>query len=253
MKKLPILISIPHGGYKIPDEINNRISIKESDLFDDSDPYTIEIYNLGDKVSEVITTDIARAFVDLNRSPDDRPPKNTDGIVKSVTCYAIPIYITGMEPDNEIVENLIKSYYEPYHNKIKKALSQIDVELALDCHSMADIAPPISPDIGKKRPMICLGNVYGETCSMEITKKLADCFQYAFSLEESEVAINKPFSGGYIIRTYGEKPIPWIQVEMNRALYLRSTWFKRNGLKIDRSRLNDLNKMFETTLHRFFF
>ena len=35
MEKLPVLISIPHGGTQIPEELNEFICITEKDLFDD--------------------------------------------------------------------------------------------------------------------------------------------------------------------------------------------------------------------------
>ena len=41
----------------------------------------------------------------------------------------------------------------------------------------------------------------------------------------NEISINDPFHGGHITKTYGNKPVPWIQVEMNRDLYLTEPWF----------------------------
>ena len=78
MKKLPVLLSIPHGGKEIPPELDDHVCITEKDLFDDSDPFVIEIYDLGEKVEGSIMTNVARAFVDLNRSLQDLPPQNPD-------------------------------------------------------------------------------------------------------------------------------------------------------------------------------
>jgi formiminoglutamase len=37
---------------------------------------------------------------------------------------------------------------------------------------------------------------------------------------DKEVAINNPFSGGFISNAhYWHKGIPWIQIELNRSLY----------------------------------
>jgi formiminoglutamase len=95
LSKLPVLLSIPHGGTRKPEELEGHLSITNKDLFDDSDPFVTELYDLGDKVKRVIKTDIARAFVDLNRSLQDMPPQNPDGLIKSKTCYEKPIYIKG--------------------------------------------------------------------------------------------------------------------------------------------------------------
>ena len=122
MSKLPVLLSIPHGGTKRPSELNGHLCITEHDQFDDSDPFVVEIYDLGDEVQTVIKTDIARAFVDLNRSLQDLPPKNPDGLIKSSTCYEKPIYLNGKEPDESLRKMLIEMYYKPYHRAIQKSI-----------------------------------------------------------------------------------------------------------------------------------
>ena len=251
MEPLPVLITILHGGDIIPPELVERTCITPHDLHDDSDAYTIEIFNLNNKVLQVIYSDIARAFVDLNRSPEDRPPNNPDGVVKSSTCYNKPVYKTGLELNNSLTDKLLDRYYFPYHDRIKQACQGTDIRLGLDCHSMASIAPAIAPD-SSVRPTICLGNARGNSCAFEIVEKLADCFRIVFYLDKREVSINEPFSGGYTTRTYGSNPLPWIQVEFNRSLYLSEAWFDRKNLIIDKERLKELNHLFEKTLRLFF-
>ena len=310
MRQFPVLISIPHGGTNIPPELIDRVCIQPKDIFDDMDPFTREIYDLEPWVMEAIDTDIARAFVDLNRAPDDLPPQNPDGIIKSMTCYKKPIYIKGKEPDESLRQILIERYYLPYHRKLQEITSQNKkLKLALDCHSMAPEPPPISPDNpnekflqgGKKReaeklgrredgklrselliisrpnpetkenrhtrfaqhigpprrgapgrPLICLGNAHGKACDRDIVKKLAKCFCEAFELEEKDVTINQPFAGGYTTRTHGNNPLPWVQVEMNRSLYLTSPWFDPIILQVDNHRLIELNDRFKKTLELYF-
>jgi len=71
----PFLISIPHGGDVVPPEVKERVSITDRDVFYDGDTLTREIYNLRNSVAAFIEMPIARAIVDVNRAPDDRPPK----------------------------------------------------------------------------------------------------------------------------------------------------------------------------------
>jgi N-formylglutamate deformylase len=254
MTTLPVLLSIPHGGTEIPEELKERICIDPFDLFEDGDAFTREIYHLQNRVTDVVTTDIARAFVDLNRSTDDMPPQNPDGLIKSMTCFQKPIYIQGKEPDNSLTNTLIERYYLPYHSRIREIIKQETILLALDCHSMAAEAPAIAPDAGKKqkRPLLCLGNVHEKSCPGKTVEKLSECFCRAFSLKRSEVSINRPFSGGYITRAYGRNPVPWVQVELNRSLYLASPWFDSSNLQIDKNRLQQLNHQFENALRLFF-
>lgn len=253
MTKLPVLLSIPHGGTRKPSELDGHLSITAKDLFDDSDPFVIELYDLGDKVQRVIKTDIARPFVDLNRSLQDMPPNNPDGLIKSKTCYDKPIYTNGKEPDDSLKTMLIELYYNPYHQAIQKSIDELDLKLCLDCHSMAAIAPYFSPDKNNsKRPLFCISNNDGETSSQEMMELLADSISEAYSVDRKEISLNDPFHGGHITRTYGNKPIPWIQVEMNRSLYLTSPWFDEDALTVDANHLQKLNKQFENSLDLFF-
>ncbi len=252
MSKLPILLSIPHGGTRKPAELEGHLSITDKDLFDDSDPFVVELYDLGDKVERVIKTDIARAFVDLNRSLQDMPPDNPDGLIKSKTCYDKPIYAHGLEPDDSLKTVLIEMYYHPYHQTIQKSIDELDLKLCLDCHSMASAAPCFSPDkTQSKRPMFCISNNDGKTSSQEMMELLANFISKSYSIDRKEISLNDPFHGGHITKTYGNNPIPWIQVEMNRDLYLSGEWFDQNTLKINEDRLRELNRMFENALISF--
>jgi len=253
LTKLPVLLSIPHGGTKKPPELDGHLCILEKDLFDDSDPFVIEMYDLGEKVEGVIKTNIARAFVDLNRSLQDLPPQNPDGMIKSATCYEKPIYKPGGEPDDSLRSVLVEMYYKPYHKSIQKSIHELNLQLCLDCHSMASVAPNVSPDGNKKkRPMFCLSNQDGKTSSSQMIELLASCMSESYEIDRRNISLNDPFHGGHITKTYGNNPIPWIQVEMNRDLYLAKEWFNEETLSIDSSRLRDLNKMFENSLNLFF-
>lgn len=248
----PVLICIPHSGKKIPAELRQRIKIKPKDVFEDIDAYTKEIYDIGTNAMKIISTQYARTFIDVNRNENDLPPEQPDGIVKSMTCYKNTIYKKGKEPDEKLRTKLIKKYYDPYHTEIIGATKFLDFKLALDCHSMAPVAPDISPDVGKERPLICLGNCYGKSCPMDTTVKLAECFMHAFGLREQDIKINKPFFGKYTTQKYGNKPVPWVHVELNRKLFLEKPWFNSATQKVDKKRLLKLNYMFEMALRLFF-
>jgi formiminoglutamase len=94
---------------------------------------------------------------------------------------------------------------------------------------MLPLGSTFQKDAGKARPLICLGNNGDRrgrakkgsisTCSTEWITILAHMFKEEFLLD-SEVAINYPFSGGFISNAhYWHKGIPWIQIEINRSLY----------------------------------
>jgi len=249
LSRLPILISIPHGGRLIPEDLQKDIMISPLDVLEDSDAFTHEIYDMSDHAEYVYKADIARAVIDLNRSVDQIPPEFPDGIIKSHTCYGKQIYKQGRSPGKDKTESLIQSYYVPYHTQINDVLTQNPhIKLALDCHSMASVGPQYSKDKGKKRPLMCLGNVWGKTCSALMINQIATYFCQSFGFQSSDIRINEPFSGGYITQTYGMGPVPWIQVEISRALYLTERYFDSQTLQININRLHELNRMFKMGL-----
>lgn len=205
---LPFLISVPHSGLGIPPEVAGLNLLTPQQIAEDGDEGAAEIYAIGDHVDAYLTTDIARAFVDLNRAEDDR---RADGIVKTHTCWNVPIY---REPLPEsLIQDLLARYYRPYHAQLTElAKSAI---LGLDCHTMAASGPPIGPGAGVERPAICLSNADG-TCSTDVMHLLVDAFERAF---EHPVSVNDPFKGGFIIRRHADE-LPWVQLELSRAPFI---------------------------------
>lgn len=249
--KLPLLISVPHGGTEIPPELEERCAISGADILYDSDAFTREIYDLKNYVSAFVDTPIARAFIDLNRAPDDLPPANPDGVVKTMTVDKKQIYTENIHDDAPLVKNLLAKYYYPYHEKLSEFLSKEKIQLALDCHSMLPISPPIGQDPGQPRPLICLsngGDISGRptrkrpgiTCSPKTIQWMAQCFRKIFVFEDWEVQINMPFLGGHIIQSHQERYVEWIQVEINRNFYLHSPDIDSENLVRVRDRIAEI-------------
>ncbi len=247
---LPVFLSIPHGGTETPKELHDRICITPQDLFDDGDAFTADVYDLSGEVAGVVKAEIARAFVDLNRAPEDRPPQNPDGVVKTATCLNRPIYKPGREPDEALTALLIERYHGPYHARLEAAGADPRIRLALDCHSMLPTAPPIAPDAGRRRPLFCLSNGNGRTAPTQLLEALAAAFAAAFEVPREEIGLNDPFKGGYITQRHGGGRLPWIQVEMNRSLYLAGPWFDRDTRQIHPGRLENLRDRFRDALQR---
>jgi len=259
---LPLLISVPHGGHEIPPELRERVALTESHIFEDGDALTREIYAFQNEVIAFIDTPIARAFVDLNRSPFDRPPENPDGIVKTVTTMRRSVYKAGQFPDEALIERVLRAYYFPYHARIDELHTHSKIQLALDCHSMLAQSPPISDHPGKLRPLICLSNRGDEkgypteqrgpvTCPPKWIQLLAECFCSVFEIEKSEVEINNPFFGGYIIQSHFRGDLSWIQLEINRKLYLSPPNFNADLLAVVPERIAELRNKILTTMKLF--
>lgn len=206
--KLPILVSVPHAGTITPDEVKFLAHIAEIDVIKDGDEQAADIYlPLRDHGAQLVTTDIARAFVDLNRAPDDF---RKDGVIKTHTCWDVPIYDSS--PDEDLVARLLTRYYYPYHEKLRALAVAGDIRVGIDCHTMASQGPPVGPDPGQLRPVACVSDADG-TCNRAWTEELAS--QLSQSLG-GEVRINDPFKGGYITRTHAAE-LPWLQIEVSRG------------------------------------
>jgi N-formylglutamate deformylase len=245
---LPVLLSIPHGGTAVPTPWRERMRLTPRELFADGDACTPEIYDLGDAVAAVVQAEVARALVDLNRAPDDRPPANPDGVVKTTTAYGRPIWRDGVAPSPDEADTLIATYHAPYHGRLAALAAREGVVLGLDCHSMAAVAPPAARGPGAPRPPFCLSDRDGRSAPSALVARVREALATTFGLSTAEVAVNTPFQGGYIVARHGGAPIPWLQVEMSRAWYLTPPWFDEATLTVDAARLRELRERFHRAL-----
>lgn len=203
--KLPLIISVPHAGLTIPEEAADYCALTEKQILADSDEGASEIYDLKSEVAGYVTTDIARAIVDMNRAEHDR---SKDGIIKTHTSYDVQVYHKPI--DEELVKVLLDRYYHPYHQQLSESVGK--VKLGVDCHTMAAVGPPCAKDSGCGRPNICLSNADG-TLPQEWFERLVHCFEESFN---SDISVNHPFKGGHIIRSHSSE-LPWAQIELSRA------------------------------------
>ncbi len=209
MNALPLALSVPHSGIRVPDEVRDICALGAQEVIEDGDVGADEIYSpLAPHVLAFRKSEIARAIVDLNRAADDF---RKDGIIKTHTCWDVPVYQEF--PDDDLIASLLENYYTPYHKTLTEFSTMQDVPVCIDCHTMATHGPPVGPDPGKERPLICLGNVHHKTCSEAWIALLAEILEAEF---RQPVAVNAPFAGGYITRHYGQRK-PWIQLELSRT------------------------------------
>ena len=207
---LPLLVSVPHAGLRVPSEVERLCALTPAEIAEDGDGGAAEIYAIEDEVGAFVTTDVARAVVDMNRSRDDI---RSDGVVKTHTCWNVPVWHRPLSQAE--VGGLLDAYHRPYHRRLTELGSSGHWVLGVDCHTMAATGPPVGPDPGAERPWVCLSNDDG-TCPPEWIESLQQCFQERL---DGPVTVNHPFRGGYITRSHAAE-MPWIQIELSRAPYL---------------------------------
>jgi N-formylglutamate deformylase len=238
-KRYPFLLSVPHGGTEVPDPVRPLLLLGDEELRYYCDPCTRIVFGYQDRVAAYIDTPVSRMVVDLNRPPLPLPLRDPDGIIKLRTIDGKEVWRPGLVPDMHLIHNLLMTWYFPFHQQVDELIDRNPVRIAFDCHSMLPYGSKSQKDAGKARPLICLGNNGDRqgrakkgsiaTCSEEWMSTLAGVFKEEFSLDK-EVAINNPFSGGFISNAhYWHKGVPWIQIEINRALYEPDPSFTRSG------------------------
>lgn len=246
--KYPFLLSIPHGGISIPPYIRGKITLNSQQIFEDGDVYTDQIYNIP-SAEKVIIQKTARVVLDMNRKEDDLPPKNCDGIVKTKNCECEQIYRNDLS--SKEVNRLLDEIYHPFHNAIKHSLTNPEIIFAFDCHSMLPFSPIRDGTDQEKRPLVNLGNLDGDSCDNQDINVFASLLAKSFGISVKEVSLNKPFKGGWITQKYALNPLPWIQIELNRALYYGEDCYLFPIQESDSIRIRRLNNMLDTTFQHF--
>ncbi len=208
---LPLLISIPHGGNKVPDFLAVNFLLSPGQIEKDGDEYSDTVYApLAQASRHRIRSDIARAVLDMNRDESDL---SADGVVKRISCWDEAVWKTPLAPLE--IERLLHEYHRPYHARLSRQESEGVIKLGIDCHTMAAHGPPTAADAGARRPWICLGDADGKSCPRAWVETLLRHFEAHFP---GEASLNRPFSGGYITRRHAAE-MPWIQLEISRGDY----------------------------------
>lgn len=234
MKRLPLLLSVPHGGTEVPPECRGLVDLDAAEIATDSDTWTRELFSFRDEVEVCLDTPIARVFVDVNRAGCGQWDSGPGGAVRERTQNGKRVWKDGA-PDPAIVAELLRRYHAPYHREIDRVLETGAVRLGLDCHAM--VHRKRCPETGRRRPrpVFCIsnrglpgGDPGGEplTAPGDLVRRLGGLLSEHFSdmvdfETDALVRINEPFRGGYIIASHGRPGrVPFVQLEVNRALFV---------------------------------
>jgi N-formylglutamate deformylase len=258
--QLPILITIPHGGCTVPEELFGYEALSRFELFMQSDACANDLFSFGDRVAATIDTDISRLFIDLDRAYTSLRP-DQDGVIKKSTRFGKPVFKDGHFPDDIAIANMIQRYWVPFHDAVKKIVSTGSVKLVLDCHTMMAVGPKLSRDPGKPRPLVMIEHLAGEkekvreTCPAGIARSLMEQLEKSFTDEECTIAekffISDTPAAGYILQSFGKLSIPVLRVSLSQSLFLNDTHFSYDYLRVDDLRIRYLSKLLWEAIERF--
>ena len=220
---LPLLVSMPHVGTDIPDEVAARLAPCAAARAD-TDWHLAELYAFAEEMgASTLAARWSRYLIDLNRPPEDSnlyPGQDTTGLCPLDTFGRERLYREGMEPDAAEVERRLARYWMPYHAQLRAELERL---LALhgrvllwDAHSIASRVPRFFEG---RLPDLNFGTVDGKSCSLQLEGAM---IQAANSQDRFSFVFNGRFKGGHITRFYGNPAggVHAIQLEMVQCLYM---------------------------------
>ena len=122
---IPLLVSMPHVGTDIPDDIAARMAPAATERAD-TDWHLVKLYGfLGEMGASTLSARWSRYVIDLNRPPEDTnlyPGQDTTGLCPLDTFHREPLYLPGFPPSDEEVAERIRVYWRPYHERLQSAL-----------------------------------------------------------------------------------------------------------------------------------
>src|ERR1700754_1801529 len=103
----PLLVSLPHNGSAIPDDMAARMKRRARGSVD-TDWHVAELYDFAREMgASVIKPFASRYVVDLNRPADGHllyPGKKETGLVSTIGFDGEPLYLDGAEPTAEEIQ-----------------------------------------------------------------------------------------------------------------------------------------------------
>lgn len=228
----PILLSIPHASSAVPEEVVDLIALDSHELLGYTDLYTEEIFDIDNVY--MVKSNFSRVIVDPNRAPDDISKEHelaSEGVTVHTTWDGKSVY--KQEPNQEMVDILIKNYHKPYHDALEEHIPK--VQFLLDCHSFLPFGPKLKKDSGKERPDINIGNMNFSSCAREHTVWFRDFFES----HDLKVSINFPYTGKYILGHHCHRRrippflVPGIQIEINQGLYVDDDTYEKIPGKVE--------------------
>ena len=231
---IPLIVTIPHSGEKVPPQTPWLKTLPEEVLMCDVDRYVDFLYEPSLQRLHIpyVKTEWHRYAADLNRIPEDvdassvlgnTTPAGTHGrgFHWVITTYKHQLMQEPMslQAHNELVELI----YNPFHDGIRKLYSALHEKghkktFHIDAHSMPSVGTSEHRDPGEQRADIVVSDSKGKSCD----PRFKDLVIAAYVTAGFKVGYNWPYFGGRVTEQYGvpARDQHTLQVEMNRALYM---------------------------------
>ncbi len=230
----PLLVSLPHDGTALPDDIAERF-VAEARRVPDTDWHVSRLYAFARELgASMIVPKYSRYVVDLNRPPDDvslYPGQNTTGLCPIVQFSGEPVYRSGLEPSPGEVARRVERYWQPYHAALAEEIARIKAAhgraVLWEGHSIRAVVPFL---FDGQLPDFNLGTAGGASCTPALQRRLENILA---AQKKYTFVVNGRFKGGYITRRYADPDgrVDAVQLELAQLNYMDEESFEyRDGL-----------------------
>jgi len=224
---VPLLISMPHNGEEIPNDIAKKMT-KQALQVPDTDWHKDKLYDFAQALGAyVLMPKFNRYVIDLNRDPngvDLYPGANSTELCPTTGFDLSDIYLMGKTPDVNEISRRVECYWQPYHDAIANTLNEIKETFGkavlLEAHSIRSHVPRFFEG---RLPDFNFGTSNGASCSPSLINKVNQLDFAPYS-----TITNGRFKGGFITREYGkpENNIHSIQLELSQITYMNEQTFE---------------------------
>ncbi|MBF6023761.1 N-formylglutamate deformylase [Lysobacter niastensis] len=231
----PLLISLPHNGSLIPDELAARMT-PSARRAPDTDWHVSRLYDFARGLgASILVPSHSRYVIDLNRPPDDTslyPGQNTTGLCPAVEFTGEPVYLEGQEPSSDEIAARVERYWRPYHDALRGEIERLHAQhgrlVLWEGHSIrgSDL-PFLFPG---RLPDLNLGTATGTSCSPQLQARLEAALA---AQSRYDWVANGRFKGGHITRHYGDpaRGIDAVQLEISQRIYMDEASFAYDEAK----------------------
>lgn len=218
--ELPIVVSIPHTGTYLPEDMAARLASPALRSHPMTDWHLHLLYDFLPRLGiDTLHATVSRFVIDLNRAPDARalyPGRFETTLVPLETFQGERVWATP--PSVEEIAVRRSAYYEPYHKELERLVrtkrDRFGRCYLIDVHSVASRANRLH---GALVDDVYLGDRDGLSCDAALVQLMRE----AFEQQGLHVRLNDPYKGGFITDHYGRiDGVQALQIEMCQRLYM---------------------------------
>ncbi|MFC0633601.1 N-formylglutamate amidohydrolase [Brevundimonas balnearis] len=233
----PLVFASPHSGDVYPSEPDPHPDLTPAFLRSAEDALMETLARSAAEAVDapLLAACIGRAYIDLNRAPDDLDPAAVAGadavepspraragygVIPRLSGDGRPLRASPL-PRHEADRRLTR-IHGVYHAELARLMEATRAAhgraVLIDWHSMPGRAAGARP--GVRGIDVVLGDRHGAACDAALVRRA----RAALEAKGLRVSLNRPYAGGWSTERWGRpaEGLHALQVEINRELYLDS-------------------------------